>query len=167
MTTIEFDAIADDVLSRNRKERRRWAVMISALILLGVCLVAVSAVTFVNMKADQARQQSIDDLESLCESGKIDCRGVRGLPGPRGEVGGTLSNVTCTHGRFVLTLSNDKVFKVGDCIAERGPRGFHGKHGLRGPRGFQGHRGERGLRGPKGHRGAPGRVLVHVPGLPH
>lgn len=167
--SAQFDAVVQDTLNQIRREKRRWAIVIIILIMLAASLLVVGAVTFMNSKADAARQESIDDLKSLCSEGIIDCRGYRGLPGPRGEVGGSVSSVDCTNGRFVFGLSNDKTFTVGDCIAERGPRGFQGadgKDGARGPRGERGFRGERGERGPRGERGQRGKQGVHIPGKP-
>lgn len=142
------------------RERKRWAVMVAALSLLAVGLLTLATITYVDMRADNAREQAIDSaltgLESLCEDGIIDCTGAKGLPGPKGEPGGTISDIACVEQRFQFTLTTGREFVVGDCFAEQGPPGPRGEKGAVGERGPPGPRGAIGPRGPIGPQGPPG-----------
>ena len=171
--STNFDEVVQDVMTQTRREKRRRVGMIA----LTIILVAMAATMFINSMGDRARQEAIDDLKLLCENGTLDCTGSRGLPGPKSPAGASVTNVQCLTGKFVFTLSNDRTFRVGDCIAERGKqglRGLRGKNGKdgrsikgdRGPRGFPGHNGKDGARGPRGFTGPPVDVPSNPPGHP-
>lgn len=161
MTANDFlEGTASEILAEARRQRRARTILVVALVLLASLLAGMAVVVYVNARADQAQQATInqlrEDLKRFCEDGVIDCRGHQGLPGPRGEVGTGISDIDCIEGRFVITFTNGKVDRIGDCVArdgKRGPRGFHG------------------ARGPRGHQGKPGRngrtIVVHVGGGSH
>lgn len=156
-----FHETARDVLAQVRRERRRNAVIAGLITMLTVALVGMSVVTFVNWRADVARQEAVDQLKgslvSLCEDGDIDCRGERGLPGPKADPPAHIENIQCLGGQFVFTMSNKKVYRIGDCIAERGPRGFIGPRGPQGRAGKDGRPGRPGKDGRPGKPGKPGK----------
>lgn len=150
-----FHETARDVLAQVSRQRRRNAIFAGLVTALTLALVSLAVVSFVNWRADVARQEAVDQLKrslvSLCEDGDIDCRGERGLPGPKADPPARVKNIDCLGGRFVFTMSDGKTYRIGDCIAERGPRGFVG------PRGPQGRAGEDGRPGRDGKPGRPGR----------
>lgn len=156
----QFQDTADRILTETARERKRWAVLVSILILMGLLLVSLATFIFIDVKSDAARDQAVDDvvasLNALCEDGVIDCRGFQGLPGPEGEPGSTIRTIECREGRFVFTMTNDRQITLGDCVAERGPRGERGEAGQVGPRGAIGPTGPRGLVGPRGFTGPKG-----------
>lgn len=154
----QFRQAADDVLAQVRREKIRWAAVIASLIAIALVLIGLSTVTYVNYRSAAAHEQSLKDLERLCREAVIDCRGSRGLPGPKGDP--VIPTVECVRGQFVFTLSTGQVYRVGDCIAERGergPQGETGRPGPRGPKGEKGDRGKQGVQGKPGKAGSPGK----------
>lgn len=147
-----------------RKKRRVW--VIAGAVFLGITLITFGILTFVNYRSDEATQKAVAksraQMEELCRSGAIDCRGSSGLPGSKGVPGTGIASVTCEDGRFAFTMTTGRKTSIGDCIAEQGPRGFTGRpgrdgdDGQRGPRGFTGQKGDTGDRGPRGLTGRPG-----------
>lgn len=167
-----FLHLAAETLHDARQERRRRIVLVSTMVALAFGLIGLAIGTYVNAKADAVRQQTIDsvtrDIRQFCEDGVLDCEGHDGLPGPRGVVGTGITGVICNpSGRFQFTTSDGRVWAVGDCIAEQGPRGRAGRDGHDGQDGKKGPRGPSGPRGPQGDKGLPGKTpkLPVVPDL--
>lgn len=151
--------VVDEI--ERRKKRRVW--VIAGAVFLALSLITFGILTFVNYRSDAATREAVAEsraqMEQLCSSGAIDCRGSNGLPGPKGTTGTGIASVTCEDGRFVFTTTAGRKTRIGDCIAEAGPRGRtgpEGPRGPRGPRGFTGQDGDDGSRGPRGFTGRPG-----------
>lgn len=171
METATYQKMLEVVEEIERGKRRRVLAIIGAVMIL-LAVAVIGTATFVNYRSDAATRKAIEQsrtqMEELCSSGAIDCRGSSGLPGPRGGTGTGIASVTCEGGRFVFTTTAGDKTRIGDCIAEAGPRGRAGRDGqdgARGPRGVtgatgrdgqDGARGPRGPRGPRGERGAIG-----------
>lgn len=153
----------DDLLEAKRKERRaRIRVWLSVLVVLLVLLV-LAWFQYDNYRKDEierlASEQVDAQLTELCETGKIDCEGTRGLPGPKGNPGIGILKQRCNPDteRWEFTYTSGRVRSMGDCIATDGARGPRGHVGPRGPSGPPG---QRGLRGPRGKRGAHGKSFL-------
>ena len=161
MTANEFlEDTANEILQAARRQRRARAVLITSLILLASLFAGMAVVVYVNARADHAQQATInelrDDLKRFCQDGVIDCRCHQGLPGPPGEVWTGFKDIDCVGGQFVVTFTNGRVDRIGDCVA---------RNGKRGPRGPRGVHGTRGRQGKQGRPGRPGRtIVVHVGG---
>ena len=157
--------IADAV----KMKRKLELALIVSVIFLTIGLTGLGTAYVVDYYADKRQaatvQDVVDDLATLCREGRIDCEGQRGLPGSDGKAGTSIKSVSCTRGQFRFTFTNGTIGSVGDCIAERGPRGLQGPRGFIGPRGPEGDRGPRGQKGPRGRSGKPGKV-VNLPDLP-
>lgn len=153
------------------KRRRVWIVAISVFFALAIGTMGI--LTWVNYRTDAATREAVrtaqEQMEKLCSSGAIDCRGANGLPGSKGVPGTGIASVTCEGGRFVFTMTTGRKTSIGDCIAETGPRGLTGRPGrdgedgrsIRGPRGLTGEPGRPGRDGAPGQRGPRG-----LPGQP-
>lgn len=160
MTANEFlEDTASAALRQVRRQRRARMVLVTALVVLASLFAGMAVYVYVNARADQAQQATInqlrDDLKRFCEDGVLDCRGHQGLPGARGEVGTGFEDIDCVGGKFVVTFTNGRIDRIGDCVAQNGKRG---------PRGPRGYHGARGSRGPRGPQGKPGRSVVHTGG---
>lgn len=168
-----LDELVPEALRQTREERRKRVARVIILTLLAFTMLGLAGGIYVNARADAVRQQTIDsvtnDIRQFCKDGVLDCEGHPGLPGARGQVGVGIVNVICnSRGQFELTMANDRIFTVGDCIAADGRRGPRGLRGHTGPAGHDGRKGKTGPRGPAGPKGLPGKVptLPKQPDLP-
>lgn len=145
---------------------KRLRVAVIALGVLATVLAGLVWFQYDNYNQDEADRLAAarvaDQLTELCETGKIDCEGTRGLPGPKGTPGIGITRQRCDYatGRFEFTYTNGMTRQIGDCVAEDGARG---PRGLRGPQGFRGEEGPRGPRGFRGQKGKPGGVFTGPP----
>jgi hypothetical protein len=137
-----------------RAKRRSAYALIASLIILAIGFTGLGVFTFLTKVAVN---DVTDNLSALCREGAIDCTGNPGLPGATGVPGTGIKKIDCVNGQFEFTSTKDTIRRLGDCIANTGPRGPQGLKGDRGPRGFHGKKGEKGDRGPRGFRGPRGK----------
>lgn len=141
------------------EESRGWLRANAVLVIAFLALSTLTVIQFVQDERQSSHISSISEqLKELCESGRLDCTGTRGLPGPKGHVGTGIDSVRCDRRsqEFIVTFTSGKTARVGDCVAQDGAQGPRGQRGPRGPQGVTGRTGPRGPVGAQGPRGARG-----------